>query len=148
MEAAGSNRAKFRSAEPHVPRAAADLQPIPRVVSAPKSRHAPDPTCFSEGENGRENHQERKQAERDKPEDAMTRSVGVHRIDAVVGKRLPDEWNVDEQEHEGGQSEQDDSGRPTSSGTYESDRENDRENDPGRRYSLHDPGRHGEHEPD
>lgn len=71
-------------------------------ASAPQSRQAPDATRFSEGESSRENHQEWKEAERDEPEDTMTRFVGVHRIDAVFRKRLPYERNVNEQEHERG----------------------------------------------
>ena len=76
--------------------------PKPRGSSAPKSRQAPDAAGFSEGESSRENHQEWKEAERDEPEAAMARFVGMRRIDAVVGKRLPDERNVNEQENEGG----------------------------------------------
>jgi hypothetical protein len=119
------------------------LAKLPQA-SVPKPRQAPHATRLSEGERSRENHQEWKEAERDEPEDAMTRLVGVRRIDAVVGQRLPDEWNMNEQEHEGGQSEQDDSGGPTFARAYESERKEDWEHDPGRGDPLHDPGRHGE----
>ena len=74
----------------------------------------------------------------------MTASVGVDRVDALVRERLPDERDVHEQEHEGGQSEQDGSGGPTPARTHQSDRQKNREHDPRRRYPFDDPRGDGE----
>ena len=82
------------------------------VRLAPEPRTTEDATRLSERKNRTDNHRKWKDTKRDEPEDAMTASVGVDRVDALVRERLPDERDVHEQEHEGGQSEQDGSGGP------------------------------------